>query len=257
VEPSLERPSPGRQPTCDPTFALLGSGEFEPWTREIDRRLLAEATGDGSILILPTASAPEGDEVFDRWGRMGLAHYEDAGIAAEVVPLKTRDDAQRTALAAAVERASAVFFSGGNPAYLAGVLSGTRFWAAVLDGLERGMAYAGCSAGIASLGRTAPDSSALDPSGDGMWKPGLGFFPNLSLAPHWDALDRFAPGLRDVIVSSVTPGGRLLAIDERTAVVGRDGDWTVVGTGGAELIDHRSRRAFRPGDALTDSLREP
>ena len=39
------------------SFGLLGSGEFEPWNDEVDRWLLDRATGDGSVLILPTACA--------------------------------------------------------------------------------------------------------------------------------------------------------------------------------------------------------
>ena len=56
---------------------------------------LAGAVGDGSVVILPTASASEGDEVFDRWGTMGLDHYADAGVTAEVLPVKVREDAFR------------------------------------------------------------------------------------------------------------------------------------------------------------------
>jgi hypothetical protein len=37
------------------TFALLGSGEFEPWSAAVDRWALGEAEGDGRVLILPTA----------------------------------------------------------------------------------------------------------------------------------------------------------------------------------------------------------
>ena len=77
------------------SFALLGSGEFEPWTEDVDRWLLDRATGDGTVLILPAASAPEGDSVFEMWANMGLTHYGRLGIPAEVVPLKRRKDAER------------------------------------------------------------------------------------------------------------------------------------------------------------------
>jgi len=96
-------------------FALLGSGEFEPWAEPVDRWLLdraAEAGRDGSVLILPTASAPEGDAVFDKWGTMGLEHYAALQAPAEVVPLKTREDAASEELAAGLATASVVFFSG-------------------------------------------------------------------------------------------------------------------------------------------------
>ena len=48
-------------------FGLLGSGEFQPWSGEVDEWVLSRVTGDGRVLVLPTASAPEGDEVFSRW----------------------------------------------------------------------------------------------------------------------------------------------------------------------------------------------
>jgi len=62
----------------------MGSGEFEPWSAEMDRQVLDRANGDGRVLILPTASAKEGDEVFDGWAAKGLAHYSSLGIPAEV-----------------------------------------------------------------------------------------------------------------------------------------------------------------------------
>jgi len=39
------------------TFLLMGSGEFEPWSFELERAALRRADGDGSVAILPTASA--------------------------------------------------------------------------------------------------------------------------------------------------------------------------------------------------------
>ena len=155
-------------------LALLGSGEFEPWTDEIDRGLLAESrVGDGRVLILPTASAPEGDEVFDRWGAAGLDHYASASIPAEVVPLKSREDAERSDVIARLDEASLVFFSGGNPAYLAATLIGTSFWSAVVERLGAGLAYAGCSAGAACLPELVPRQHRVE-SRTGAVETGIG-----------------------------------------------------------------------------------
>ena len=165
---------PGRHGVS--AYGLLGSGEFEPWSADVDRRLLADATGDGRVLILPTASAKEGDTIFDGWGSMGLEHFDSLGIPAEVVPLKTREDAGRPEFVAKVTEASVVYFSGGNPAYLAATLAGTPFWAEVLRAQERGLAYIGCSAGVACLGDNAPDSDR-ERFADGFWEPGLGRVP--------------------------------------------------------------------------------
>ncbi len=216
-------------------FALLGSGEFLPWTSEVDEWMLKGATGEG-VLILPTASAPEGDRVFDRWGRMGVDHYAAAGVAAEVVPLKKRDDAMRPELIARLDDAAVVYFSGGNPAYLAATLVDTPFWRAVKRGLDRGLTYAGCSAGIAAIGEVAPDSSSNDPTSAHFWRVGLGLFSKMYFGPHWDALDTYVPGLRQTIIASVPSDSRLLAIDEDTAVVGDGTTWRVIGAGRAALL---------------------
>ena len=215
---------------------LWGSGEFQPWAEAPDRWLLERArSGDGSVLVLPTASAPEGDAVFQRWGSMGLRHYAGMGVDAMVLPLRTRDDADRPDLLDELDRASMVYFSGGNPAYLARTLAGSAFWLRVLERMEEGLAYAGCSAGIAALGDVAGDSSIQELSED-LWQPGLALFPDLSFGAHWDALDRFAPGLKDLILARVPERSRFLAIDEDTAVVGDGEEWQVMGAASAHLL---------------------
>ena len=172
------------------TFLLLGSGEFEPWSTDVERLALAEAVGDGSVVILPTASASEGDAVFDRWGRMGLEHYEAAGVAAELLAVKTREDAFREDLAARAEAASMIYFSGGKPSKLADVLRDSPLLASIRRAMDRGAVYAGCSAGamVASRERNA------EGRGGTSWLFGLGLVPNVSFGVHWDRAARI-PGV--------------------------------------------------------------
>jgi cyanophycinase len=240
-----------------PLFGLLGSGEFEAWTEPVDRWLLEQATGDGSVLILPAASAPEGQEVFERWASMGLEHYDELGIPADVVPLMTPADAERDDLIRMLEPASMVFFSGGNPAYLAGVLLGSTFWQALLSKMERGMAYAGCSGGVACLGQAAIDSTIRDFASPDLWKPGLELFPKTYFGPHWDALDRYVPGLQAMFVSAVPSGSVLMGIDERTAVVGDGVEWSVMGAGETSLIQEGDHQSFANGAAFHAALLAP
>lgn len=216
------------------SYSLLGSGEFEPWSAEMDRLVLDRATGDGRVLILPTASAKEGEEIYDGWGAKGLAHFESLGIPAEVVPLKTHEDAARAELVATLDGASVAYFSGGNPAYLAATLADTPFWNALREQMERGLAYVGCSAGVACLGDRAPDSDTQR-FANGFWEPGLGVFHGVWFGPHWDALDTYVPGLADFIVSSVPSGECLFAIDERTAAIGDGAEWSVVGSAAVHI----------------------
>jgi cyanophycinase len=237
-----------------PSFALLGSGEFLPWTERVDRWALERATGDGSVLILPTASAPEGEDVFERWAAMGLEHYDDLGIPADVVPLTTREDADRTDLIRMLGSASMVFLSGGNPAHLARALRGSGFWEALLAEMDRGMAYAGCSAGVAVLGELAVDNTVFDLGSPELWKPGLRLFPNTTFGPHWDALDRYVAGLQAIFVSAVPGDGRLVGIDESTAMVGDGTNWSVMGSGSASVIEGDGWEAFPSGSSFTAPL---
>ena len=237
------------------SFALLGSGEFEPWTEPVDRWMLEHSSHpDGPVLILPTASAPEGDAVFDRWANMGLSHFGTLGIRAEIVPLKTKDDAERPELAARLDGAAFVFFSGGNPAFLARTLRGTSFWMRLLEGLDDGLGYAGCSAGVSCLGDICPDSSSAS-FDESVWQPGLSLFPGTFLGVHWDRLDSYVPGLTDLIVGVVPEGSRLVAVDENTALVGDGEDWRVMGRSKVhDLQADGSWRTWADGAELSLSL---
>jgi cyanophycinase len=236
-------------------MGLLGSGEFEPWSGEVDRWLLGRSrTGGDRVLVLPTASAPEGEDVFGRWASMGLAHYASLGIAAEVVRIRTREDAEDPIHVARLPTASMVFFSGGNPAYLSATLAGTAFWAALRAAMDEGLAYGGCSAGVACLGARAIDTATGRVEPD-VWKPGLGVFPEVSFGPHWDALDLYVPGLRASIEASVPSGQVLVAIDEHTAVVGDGRDWEVVGAASAHVRTGERWTHHPAGSRFTQALR--
>lgn len=230
-------------------FAFLGAGEFEPWSEIVDRWVLERSDGDGSVLILPTASAPEGDAVFEEWANKGLAHYRRLGVPAEVVPIKQRDDADRAELSERLRQASAVYFSGGNPYHLATVLRGSAFCRTMLDRLDDGLGYIGCSAGVACLTETTYDT-ATDLLSRDVWKPGLSYVRRLLFAPHWDTVERWYPGAQAFIAGSVEPGQTLVAIDEETAMVGDGIAWTVLGRSGVHLLRDGDWTHRRAGDAF-------
>jgi len=208
-------------------FAFLGSGEFGSWHDDVDRWLLERAVGDGAVLVAPAASAPEGEATFDRWGAMGLEHYGRLGVEARILPVRTRADAERAEVVDAVDDASMIFFSGGNPYYLATILAGTPLWDRIVARLDEGLAYAGCSAGVACLASITFDSDAAGL--DQVFQAGLGLIPNTLFAPHWDIVDDWVPGARDAITGAAPPGGVLVALDEDTAMIGDGSSWRVQG----------------------------
>lgn len=219
-------------------FALLGSGEFLPWARDVDRWAAEQATASSDrALILPTASAPEGDDVFNMWAGMGAEHFTAIGLQPQVLPLKKREDASRPEIVDEVADARYIFFSGGNPGYLAETLRDTPFWEAVLDALAHGTAFGGCSAGASAVGSVAPDvTSATIDLKDLRWVPGAPLFTRASIPTHFDAVESFFPGLRQFIIDSVPADNVMFAIDEDTAACGDGETWTVMGKGAVTVI---------------------
>ena len=235
------------------TLELMGSGEFEPWSEEVDRFSLSRADfGDGSVVILPTASAPEGDDVFNRWAGMGLDHFKAMRVHARVVDLRTREDAFLDVLIEELANPSMIFFSGGNPSYLAETLEDTPFWRAILDAVGRGTALAGCSAGACFVGELAPDSTALRLE-DITWRHGLGLVKNTTFGPHWDMLESYIPGLQAFILENVPADQMFIGLDERTAMAGDGEEWQVFGNAGVHVRTGGEWVTFRAGDTFTMS----
>ena len=235
------------------TLELMGSGEFEPWSEEIDRFSLSRAEfGDGSVAILPTASAPEGDDVFNRWAGMGLDHYKAMGVHARVVDLRTREDAFLDVLIEELANPSMIFFSGGNPSYLATTLEDTPFWKAILDAVDRGTALAGCSAGACFVGSLCPDSTVTSLE-DMTWRDGLDVVPDTVFGPHWDMLESYIPGLQNYIIENIPEGDLFIGLDERTAMAGDGEEWQVFGSAGVHVLWKGEWKELRAGDTFTMS----
>ena len=234
-----------------PRFLLLGSGEFEPWSSEVEALALADATGDGSVLIAPTASASEGDQVFDRWAQMGLRHYAADGLRAEVLPVKTQEDAFCDDVVACVGSASMVYFSGGKPAKLAGVLRDSPLLSAILRAMERGAVYAGCSAGamVASRERDAQGRRGTS------WLFGLGLVPHVSFGVHWDRAARI-PGAQWWMTSRLPEDTWFVGIDEHTAILGNGTTWTVHGQRTVTLRGADGSSTFRAGERFVTPARD-
>jgi cyanophycinase len=226
-------------------FLLLGSGEFEPWSEEVERAALEGAGGDGRVVIAPTASAPEGDAIFERWASMGLEHYRAMGLVAESLPLKTREDAGRADLVARLVDASMIFFSGGKPKHLAAAVHGTPFWDAMLEALRGGAVFAGCSAGavVASQMRAEREARGTVTG----WVFGLGLVPRVSFGVHWDKM-RYVPFMRSLVMSRVPAGTWFVGIDERTAILGDGERWRVYGRGSAMVRGEGETRSYVAGE---------
>jgi cyanophycinase len=228
---------------------VLGSAEFEPWAAPVDRQALSRAGVGGGVVVVPTAMASESDEAFDEEGRLGVEHFASIGAAATVLALRTREDAFRPEVAAALVSAGMAFFAGGHPEYLAAVLRDTPAWEAMVEAWHRGAVVAGCSAGTWILGEIVPDSTATDLASH-RWEPGLRLVPGAVFAPHWNRLDQLLPGLQASTLAAVSGEQVVVGIEERTAILGDGPRWEVLGEGGVLVRRGGVSETFHQGQAF-------
>ena len=110
-------------------LALVGSGEYLPQMREVDRLLLATRGGSAGsrVAVIPTASGLE-PGMPERWNGMGAAHFQELGTVVTPVPLIGRADAEDSRIVDMLRGADLFYFSGGNPEYVIETLRGTPAW---------------------------------------------------------------------------------------------------------------------------------
>jgi cyanophycinase len=228
--------------------ALVGAGEFTPAMTDVDAALL-EATGRSRprVAVVPTASAPDGEETFQRWADQGTEHFTALGAEVEAVLIRDRADADDPAHAQAVGEADLIYFSGGKPDHLLRVLSESAVWTAALAAHARGAVLAGCSAGAMVLAARQPALRRGKLPFPLRWDVGLGVVDGVAVIPHYD---RFAEPLAAFVALQAPHDVTIIGIDEDTALVGRDGTWQVQGHARVTVWRGRHRTRLRAGDVI-------
>ena len=213
---------------------------------EFDAGLLA-ATGRPRprVVVLPTASYPDGEDVFQRWAAMGVAHFGELGAEVEPVMVRDRLEADDAASAQAVGEADLIYLSGGKPAYLMEALEGSAVAAAMVAANRRGAIIAGCSAGAMVLAGHAFDFRLKLVPWLLRWRPGFALVPGTSVVPHYDAWPEPVCAL---IAFQAPRGSVVLGIDEGTAAVGSNGAWQVHGRARVTVWHGRRRDRYRAGE---------
>ncbi|HCI79152.1 MAG TPA: hypothetical protein DHW02_05645 [Ktedonobacter sp.] len=226
------------------TAALVGSGEYLPKMLPVDRTLLERMQTKGMtprVVVVPTAAAPDGATVTERWARMGTEHFQMLGAQVEPVMLLTREDANNMQIASQLAQANFIYFSGGKPRYLLETLRDSEAWNAIRRVYDTGGTIAGCSAGAMVMGSEFFDFPQI-------WhmRPALALVPGIAIIPHFDEL----PGLfKDAAIHS-TEKVTVVGVEGGTALVGSGNNWEVIGSGGVTVFTDKGRIRFKGGDEV-------
>ena len=207
--------------------------------------LLAIGRARPRVAILPTASYPDGEEVFSRWAAQGVAHFGSLGAEVEPVMVRDRAAADDAAAAQALGEADLIYLSGGKPGYLMHALADTAVGRSLMAAHDRGAVLAGCSAGAMALAAHSFDFRLRLVPWPLRWERGFDVVHDALVVPHYNA---WPEPLCALIALQAPRGSVVLGIDEETALVGQDGAWQVHGRGRVTVWRGRHRERYRAGE---------
>ena len=162
---------------------------------------------------LATAAAPEGEATTSYWRSLGARAAHRLGVEQVFVDVRSSDDANNPELIDLIKGAGAIYFSGGNPTYLAKTLAGTALLSAIRKEWLGGASLAGCSAGAMAIGGYVPN--LRHPKSGGV--DGFGFVRDVHVLPHFDRYSSWIPNFAANLL--VGDGYHVVGIDEDTALI--------------------------------------
>lgn len=205
-----------------------------------------------SIAIIPTASR------LDDTGLIYQELFEDLGAGqASILSFEERSDCERESSLEIIERADAVFITGGNQLRLSTTLGGTSVAKLLRRRNAEGMPIAGTSAGAAIMPEhmiAGGEEGATPRAGMVSLAPGLGLTNKVMVDQHFRQRDRLG---RLISAIALNPFAVALGIDEDTAAfIGPDNVLEVVGSGTVTILDpaqlgHSSMPDAAAGEVLS------
>jgi cyanophycinase len=231
-------------------LALVGGEEFLPGNEAHDALLVEVARrlgGERRAFIVASAAARQGP---DRAVETARRWFARLGLDVEELPLRTRAQARNASTARLASRGSLFYLTGGDPGLVVEILAASPAWAAILEAWRAGAALAGSSAGAMALGQWTLIRARMPGDTKRDSRPALGVVPGLGVVPHFsDFGRRWVTSAQEALAGEAAEAGgaadaaaqaqppMLLGIDARTAVVWREGEWCVMGSGGATVFD--------------------
>jgi cyanophycinase len=206
--------------------------------KQDDQNILHEVTrlvkNDGSLVIAtvatqkPEAVAEEYTDVFKKLGVKDI----------DVLDVRMREDAMNPEYVEKVEKASVIYFTGGDQLRITSQIGDTPIFTCMQERYKKGLSIVGTSAGAAAMPATMLISGSGDESSRisalGM-APGLNFIDGVVIDSHFAERGRIGRLLGAV---SQNPANLGLGIDENTAIVVTDHKkFRVIGSGAVYVAD--------------------
>jgi cyanophycinase len=195
---------------------VIGGAEDKEGDQDILHRFVELAGGEQARIIVCSSPSEEAEEAAERYREV----FERIGVA-EVIgaPINERNEADVPELLEAVERATGVFFTGGDQLRLTALVAGTHFSEGIRDRLfHDGLIVAGTSAGAAAMSSVMLIGGTNEGSvrrADVSLAPGLGLWRDTVVDTHFNQRGRVS---RLMTVFAHNPQVLGIGIDENSAV---------------------------------------
>jgi cyanophycinase len=235
---------PSNLPSRTGPVALVGGDELNPGNEPQDEVLVAAASG-GPAFVLATAA---GRQRPDLAVRNASAWFKGLGLDVEELPAIRRSDVTSPKNAERARTGRFFYLVGGDPGLVPKTLADTPLWSAIVEAWREGAALAGSSAGAMALGEWTLIRDRRPGDALRRYRPALSIVRRIAVIPHFDRFgERWVDGAlagapRDDVV--------LVAVDERSAALWRDGVWQAFGPGSVTIVTRTDRRRFASGERI-------
>ena len=195
---------------------IIGGAENKDGECAILKEFVRLAGGAKARLVVLTVATNLPEEVGDEYTKV----FRQLGVdEVSVVDVSERQDASAEDALQLLERASGVFFTGGNQLHITSLLGGSPLLGLLQEKHEAGLTIAGTSAGAAMMSNSMilrGDADAPPRCGVVEIGPGLDFVPGSIIDTHFSQRGRFGRLLTAV---AHFPQNLGFGIDENTAMV--------------------------------------
>lgn len=255
------RKSGGGQPVLEDygkgTLIIIGGAEDKKRECTILRKVVELAGGSKARLVILTTATERPAEVGQEYAKI----FRRLGVEdLEILDIPDREMGQKESAVQIVEKAGAIFFTGGDQLRITSLLGGTALDEALHRVYKCGAVVAGTSAGASAMsatmivegeGQEAPKQNTVKMA------PGMGLLDGVVIDQHFAQRGRLGRLLTAVAQNPCILG---IGLDEDTAiVVYSSGDFEVIGSQTVTIIDGEeikhtnvSEIQLNQGLALTD-----
>ncbi|MEH2141312.1 cyanophycinase [Nostoc sp.] len=230
-------------------LVIIGGAEDKDGDSVILRDFVRRSGGTKAHIVIITAATELPREVGENYIRV----FERLGAEnVRIIDTETREDASSSTALEAINKATGVFFTGGDQARITSILKDTEIDAAIHKRFSEGVVIAGTSAGAAVM----PDVMIVEGDSETHPRietvemgPGLGFLPGVVIDQHFSQRGRLGRLISALILQPAVLG---FGIDENTAMVVTDNQIEVIGQGAVTIVDESEATYNNMDEILKD-----